>query len=163
MRASTRRTRASRTHCQRVNPLGREGLAILALRTLNRQPYFFISVLSSSLWKRRKAAHLICYPTPCSTASAQRAPRAAARFVDQSRMVKKLMQPHARNISGGLRAVHDTEWGLDSRSLGWMTERGGRCPSLDDFAHDDNGLHTLSARAAEPFPQRESAARGTPP
>src|SRR5438552_16849806 len=69
-----------------------------------------------------------------------------------------LMQPHARSISGGLRAVHDTEWGLDSRSLDWMKERGGRCPSLDDCARNDNGLHTLSARAAEPFPQRESTA-----
>jgi hypothetical protein len=30
----------SRTHWRR-SPLGREGLAILALRKLNRQPYFF--------------------------------------------------------------------------------------------------------------------------
>jgi hypothetical protein len=39
--ASSRRTRASHTHCRRVSPLGRERLAILALRKLNRQPYFF--------------------------------------------------------------------------------------------------------------------------
>jgi hypothetical protein len=94
LRASTRRTRASRTHCQRVSPLRREGLAILALRTLNRQPYFFISLLSSSLWERRKVAHLICYPIPCSTASVQRAPRAAARFVDPSLQVLRQKPLH---------------------------------------------------------------------
>jgi DDE superfamily endonuclease len=59
-----------------------------------------------------------------------------------TRRVKKLMRLHARSISGGLRAVHDTEWGLDSRGLGWIKERGGRCLSLDDFAHDDHGFHT---------------------
>jgi hypothetical protein len=34
-------THASVTHCRRVSPLGLEGLAILALRKLHRQPYFF--------------------------------------------------------------------------------------------------------------------------
>ena len=36
---------ASVTHCRRVSPLGREGLAILALRKLYRQPYFFTDVV----------------------------------------------------------------------------------------------------------------------
>jgi hypothetical protein len=36
---------ASVTHCRRVSPLGREGLAILPLRKLYRQPYFFAEVV----------------------------------------------------------------------------------------------------------------------
>ena len=47
---STRRTRVSRTHCRRVSPLGREGLAILALRKLYRQPYFFSLLYRHDPW-----------------------------------------------------------------------------------------------------------------
>ena len=64
---------ASVTHCRRVSPPGREGLAILALRKLHRQPYFFsrMNLLPSTglLCQGRVGRH---------------APGAAARFVGQS-------------------------------------------------------------------------------
>src|SRR6266446_6786917 len=38
--------------------------------------------------------------------------------VHGSRMVKKLMRPRARSISGAPQAVRDTEWGLHTLRLG---------------------------------------------
>src|SRR5262249_7114315 len=64
------------------------------------------------------------------------------------------------SISGGLRAVHDTELVLDSRGLSWIKERGGRCLSLDDCARDDNGCYTPSAHGGATLPQTRSTVRG---
>lgn len=94
LRASTRHTRASRTHCQRVSPLRREGLAILALRTLNRQPYFFhLFAVQLPLGAPESCAFNL-YPIPCPIASVQRAPRAAARFVGPSLQVLRQKPLH---------------------------------------------------------------------
>jgi hypothetical protein len=59
-----------------------------------------------------------------------------------TRVVKTLMQPHTRRISGGLQAVHGTAWSLDARDLRWMQETGGHCLALDDGARDEHECHT---------------------
>src|SRR4030095_11242810 len=61
---------ASVTHCRRVSPLGREGLAILALRKLYRQPYFFAAVPSRSPWQFWEMAPCICHSLLCSSGRA---------------------------------------------------------------------------------------------
>src|SRR5215510_14797773 len=60
----------------------------------------------------------------------------------RTRMVKIIMRPHAHSISGVLRAAHGTESGRHGRLIGQATGKVGRCPSPDDCAPDDNGLHT---------------------
>jgi hypothetical protein len=58
------------------------------------------------------------------------------------RMVKIIMRPRVRSISGAPQVVHSTESCRHSRLPGWIAEKAGRCPSPDDCAPDDNGLHT---------------------
>ena len=70
--------------------------------------------------------------SPQPTRSSHRSPR----------MVKKLMRPRARSISGARQVVHGTESYLHSRLLGWVAEKAGRCPCPDDCAPHDNVLHT---------------------
>jgi hypothetical protein len=78
-------------------------------------------------------------------------------------MVKKLMRPLARSLSGVHPTVRDTELGLDTLCLGWTKERAGHCPSPDDSARDGDVHHPLSARARERAPQTGSTATGTLP
>jgi class 3 adenylate cyclase/energy-coupling factor transporter ATP-binding protein EcfA2 len=63
------------------------------------------------------------------------------------RMVKILMRPRARSISGVPQVVHGTESCLHARLPGWVAEKAGRCPCPDDYAPDDNGPHTREAHA----------------
>ena len=65
-------------------------------------------------------------------------------LVSISRMVKKLRRLRTRSISGALRAVRDTESGLDSLSLGSLKGTATRSLFPDDFAHDENAPHTAS-------------------
>jgi hypothetical protein len=63
-------------------------------------------------------------------------------FLARTRMVKIIMRPRVRSISGAPQVVHSTESCRHSRLPGWIAEKAGRCPSPDDCAPDDNGLHT---------------------
>src|SRR4029434_7469410 len=64
-----------------------------------------------------------------------------------TRMVKRLIRPRARSISGVPQVVHGTESCLHARLPGWVAEKAGRCPCPDDCAPDDNGPHTREAHA----------------
>jgi hypothetical protein len=64
-------TRAARIRYRRASPLGREGLAILALRKLHRQSSFCGAGPARDRWQPWKAAHGICSPLPGSITSAQ--------------------------------------------------------------------------------------------
>ena len=63
--------------------------------------------------------------------------------VHQSRMVKILMQPRARSISGARPVVHGTESCRHARLPGWIVEKAGHCPCPDDLSRDGNARHTL--------------------
>ena len=79
------------------------------------------------------------------------------------RLVKKLMRPRTRSISGARRVVLDSESGLDVFPLPLTEERAGHSPSPDDFSRDDSAPHTREAHARVRLPQTGSAATDTPP
>src|SRR6266699_1104936 len=54
-----------------------------------------------------------------------------------SRMVKIIMRPRVRSISGARQVVHGTESCLHARLPGWIAEKAGRYPYPDDCAPDD--------------------------
>ena len=62
-------------------------------------------------------------------------------------MVKIIMRPRARSISGARQVVLDSELGLDAFRLLLTEERARHSPSPDDFSRDDSAPHTLEAHA----------------
>src|SRR6266568_8670324 len=80
-----------------------------------------------------------------------------------SRMVKIIMRPRVRSISGARQVVHGTESCLHSRLPGWVAEKAGRCPSPDDCVPDDNDLHTDGAHATGSARRTESSATALRP
>src|SRR4051794_456872 len=81
----------------------------------------------------------------------------------QTRLVKKLMRPRTRSISGARRVVLDSESGLDVFHLPLTEERAGHSPCLDDSARDDSVPYTRGAHARATLPHTRSAVTGTPP
>jgi hypothetical protein len=72
LRSQVRKEREQgRIRSRRANTLGREGLAILALRKLHRQSSLCGTGPARDRWQPWKAAHGMCSPLPGSITSAQ--------------------------------------------------------------------------------------------
>src|SRR5712664_1007062 len=73
------------------------------------------------------------------------------------RLVKKLMRPRTRSISGARRVVLDSASGLDVFHLPLTEDRAGHSPCPDDSARDDSVPYTRGAHARATLPQTRSA------
>src|SRR6266436_5249280 len=125
--------------------------------TLGRKPCHWTSTLKAAMVKARRAwkysqprcmtrlkwqTSVSIESTVSTSMRSCHAPRGHTLRLAGSRMVKIIMRPRVRSISGAPQVVHSTESCRHSRLPGWIAEKAGRCPSPDDCAPDDNGLHT---------------------